>query len=476
MSPIMDKVWDLAGVGFGPANLSIAVGYENRCRKKTVPENERLSAIFVEKRPNFDWHPGLLMDDAEMQISFLKDLITLRDPTSEFTFLNYLRSTGKLLDFANLRSFYALRTEFRDYLRWAASALSEYVLYGTTVINVEPNTVNGRVQSLTVHTRDASGGEARIFARNLAVAVGGTPRWPEWLDRRSCTSVFHSSEFLQALRATYPHPLQPYSFVVVGAGQSSAEMFRHLYATYPNAVITLVITGFALRPADDSEFANEIFDPTMVDLFYHSSDHERRKLMREYGNTNYAVVDPDLIRAIYKEIYLSKRTTGRLRLIRGRRLVDVEPLGNTSRLTLGSDGDGRRSVVDADGVFLGSGYEYARTPSIIRDLAPYFESDHAGDPVVKRDYSIKCTSNFQPRIFLQGPTEASHGLTSTLLSVLPFRADDILESIAQTFVSAIKERENPSDVIPRRPLANSTPMREGSGERRIVAKASSPQR
>jgi L-ornithine N5-oxygenase len=463
MSSIMDKVWDLAGVGFGPANLSIVVNYENRCRKKAIPENEKLSAIFVEKRPRFDWHPGLLMDDAEMQVSFLKDLITLRDPTSEFTFLNYLRSTGQLLEFVNLRSFYALRTEFRDYMRWVASALSEYVLYGTTVINVEPNTVNGRVHSLTVHTRDASGGEDRIFAKNLAVAIGGTPRWPKWLDKRPCSRVFHSSEFLQALRATYADTLQPYSFVVVGAGQSSAEMFRHLHASYPNAVITLVIAGFALRPADDSEFVNEIFDPTMVDFFYHSSDCERRKLMSEYDNTNYAVVDHDLIRAIYREIYLSKRTTGRLRLIRGHRLVDVEPLGNTSRLTLRSDGDGRKSVVDADGVFLGSGYEYARTPSIIRDLAPYFESDQAGDPIVKRDYSIKCTSNFQPRIYLQGPTEASHGLTSTLLSVLPFRADDILDSIAQTLKRAI-----PPDVAPERPLANPMPIRERSAEQRVV--------
>jgi lysine/ornithine N-monooxygenase len=127
-------------------------------------------------------------------------------------------------------------------------------------------------------------------------------------------------------------------------------------------------------------------------------------------------------------------------------------------------------------VFLGSGYEYARTPSIIRDLAPYFESDQAGDPIVKRDYSIKCTSNFQPRIFLQGPTEASHGLTSTLLSVLPFRADDILGSISQSFINATKERGSLTDVVAERPMANATPMREGSAEQRIVGRAGSRQR
>ena len=315
MSLMTDKVWDLAGVGFGPANLSIAVSYENSCRKKATVESDKISMIFLEKRPGFDWHPGLLIDDAEMQISFLKDLITLRDPTSEFTFLNYLRSTGGLLEFANLRSFYALRTEFRDYMRWAADTLSNYVAYGTAVTNVTPNTANGGVHSLTVHLRKADGREARITTRNLAVAVGGTPRWPEWLDRQSCTGVFHSSEFLQALKAKYPDALSPYRFVVMGAGQSSAEMFRHLYASYPNAVVTLVIAGFALRPADDSEFVNEIFDPTMVDVFYQWPDCQRRKLLDEYANTNYAVADPGLISAIYKDMYLSKRMTGRLRLI-----------------------------------------------------------------------------------------------------------------------------------------------------------------
>jgi len=439
MSLMINKVWDLAGVGFGPANLSIAVSYENSCRKLATVESDKLAMIFLEKKPSFDWHPGLLIEDAEMQISFLKDLITLRDPTSEFTFINYLRSTGGLIEFANLRSFYALRTEFRDYMRWAADAVSDYVAYGTAVTNVTPNSSNGRVESLTVHIRKADGRETRIITRNLAVAVGGTPRWPEWLDRQSCTNVFHSSEFLQALKAKYPDPLSPYRFAVMGAGQSSAEMFRHLYTSYPNAVVTLVITGFALRPADDSEFVNEIFDPTMVDAFYDWPDCQRRKVLSEYANTNYAVADPSLIRAIYRDMYISKRVTERLQLIRGHRLVDVESHGSSSRLTLYSAADGRKSIVDADGVFFGMGYEYARTPSILRDLTEYFECDEANNPSVRRDYSIRCQAKFEPRIFLQGPTEASHGLTSTLLSVLPFRAEEILSSLTQPLPSAMVE-------------------------------------
>lgn len=46
-----------------------------------------------------------------MQVSFLKDLVTLRDPTSKFTFLNFMHKTGRLVDFFNLYTFLSLRTE-----------------------------------------------------------------------------------------------------------------------------------------------------------------------------------------------------------------------------------------------------------------------------------------------------------------------------------------------------------------------------
>lgn len=37
----------------------------------------------------------MLIDDATMQVSFLKDLVTLRNPASEFSFLCYLQSKGR---------------------------------------------------------------------------------------------------------------------------------------------------------------------------------------------------------------------------------------------------------------------------------------------------------------------------------------------------------------------------------------------
>ena len=69
--------YDVIGLGFGPANLAIAVALEEDRR---VRENG-LRYCFLEKKQAFEWHGGMLLDDSRMQISFLKDLATLRNPS-----------------------------------------------------------------------------------------------------------------------------------------------------------------------------------------------------------------------------------------------------------------------------------------------------------------------------------------------------------------------------------------------------------
>lgn len=88
-SPIGDngRVLDLAGVGFGPSNLALAVALREA--------DAGLAVRFLEKRGRFVWHGNMLLDGSRMQISFLKDLVSLRDPTSRYSFLNF----GGLCDY-----------------------------------------------------------------------------------------------------------------------------------------------------------------------------------------------------------------------------------------------------------------------------------------------------------------------------------------------------------------------------------------
>ena len=67
-------VLDLVGVGFGPSNLALGILLEEE--NTTREPASRTTARFLEKQPHFGWHDGMLLPGTDMQISFLKDLVT----------------------------------------------------------------------------------------------------------------------------------------------------------------------------------------------------------------------------------------------------------------------------------------------------------------------------------------------------------------------------------------------------------------
>ncbi|MFD1692318.1 SidA/IucD/PvdA family monooxygenase [Azotobacter chroococcum] len=93
---------------------------------------------------------------------------------------------------------------------------------------------------------------------------------------------------------------------VLGSGQSAAEIYSDLAGRYPQAEISLVMRAQAMRPADDSPFVNEIFDPAFTDVVYRQPQPERRQLIRSLSHTNYSVVNLDLIESIYQDLYQQK--------------------------------------------------------------------------------------------------------------------------------------------------------------------------
>ncbi|MDW2775985.1 SidA/IucD/PvdA family monooxygenase [Pseudomonas sp. BEA3.1] len=48
-----------------------------------------LDALFIDKQQDYHWHGETLATQSELQISFLKDLVSLRTPTSPYSFVNY---------------------------------------------------------------------------------------------------------------------------------------------------------------------------------------------------------------------------------------------------------------------------------------------------------------------------------------------------------------------------------------------------
>ncbi|MFD9191236.1 lysine N(6)-hydroxylase/L-ornithine N(5)-oxygenase family protein [Streptomyces phaeochromogenes] len=416
-------VHDLIGIGFGPSNVAMAIALgEHNAR---AGEQEAITAHFFEQQPCFGWHRGMLIDDATMQVSFLKDLVTLRNPASEFSFLCYLKSKGRLIDFINHKNLFPLRVEFHDYLEWAAAQVEDAVSYGHEVVGVAPVVRDGVVEHLEVTVRSAEG-LAVHRARNLVLGTGMRPLMPEGVETGD--RVWHNSELLAKVDRL--EGTSPSRFIVVGAGQSAAENVAYLHRRFPEAEVCAVFSRYGYSPADDSSFANRIFDPAAVDEYFAAPENVKRRLMDYHGNTNYSVVDIDLIEDLYRQTYQEKVLgTERLRFLNVSRLTDVKETQDTARATVTSLVTGEETLLDADVVVFATGYSPADPLGLLGEVADHCLRDDEGRVRVERDYRIVTDPELRCGIYLQGGTEHTHGITSSLLSNTATRVGEILDSL-----------------------------------------------
>lgn len=295
-------VHDLIGVGFGPSNIALAIALQERAQAQGA-----LEVLFLDKQGDYRWHGNTLVSQSELQISFLKDLVSLRNPTSPYSFVNYLHKHDRLVDFINLGTFYPCRMEFNDYLRWVASHFQEQSRYGEEVLRIEPMLSAGQVEALRVISRNADGEELVRTTRALVVSPGGTPRIPQvFRALKGDGRVFHHSQYLEHMAKQPCSSGKPMKIAIIGGGQSAAEAFIDLNDSYPSVQADMILRASALKPADDSPFVNEVFAPKFTDLIYSREHAERERLLREYHNTNYSVVDTDLIERIYGVFYRQK--------------------------------------------------------------------------------------------------------------------------------------------------------------------------
>jgi L-ornithine N5-monooxygenase len=414
---------DVVGIGFGPSNLALAIAV----REHNSGSAPRLDARFLEKQATFGWHRGMLLDDATMQVSFLKDLVTQRNPASRFTFLSYLHDRGRLADFINHKTLFPLRAEFHDYFTWAAERFEDEVTYDAEVLSVSPVAApGGDVTALDVVSREG-GRLVTRRARNLVVGTGLRPRLPEGVT--GSERVWHTSDLLHRLPGV--RGTRPRRFVVLGAGQSAAEAVATLHTEFPDAEVCAVFSRYGYSPADDSSFANRIFDPAAVDEFYHAPDDVKRQLMGYHGNTNYSVVDVDLIDDLYRRVYREKVLgRPRLRMLNMSRLERVTDGSGGATAVVTSLATGEVTTIEADVVVCATGYHQADPYAILGDdIATLCHRDAEGRPRVTRDYRLEAEPRLRAGIYLQGGTEHTHGISSALLSNTAVRVGEIIDSV-----------------------------------------------
>lgn len=420
-------VYDVVGVGFGPSNLSLAVALD----ELRGAEGRALTARFFERQVSFGWHRNMLLPAAKMQVSFLKDLVTFRNPHSRFSFVSYLHEMNRLAWFVNNCDFFPTRAEFHGYLEWVAANFVDQVTYDAsiTAISVPTEVAPGDpVDRMRVHV---AAGSARaetltVDTRNIVLGTGLVPRMPSGLTRDD--RVWHSSEFLDRFQRRDTAKLN--RVVVVGAGQSAAELARYVYDSVPHATVTAIIPSYGYSIADNTPFANRVFDPDAIDDYYYGDEGSKDAFWHYHKNTNYAVVDSDVIRDLHRKTYdEAVGGASRLRFVALSRVNGVRRHGDGVVVSVHSLASDRSHEIGADLVICATGYEPMEIKDMLGPLDGYCLRDDRGRYRIERDYRITTTANLRCGIYLQGGMEHTHGLSSSLLSNLAVRGGDISQSI-----------------------------------------------
>ncbi|OGE55192.1 hypothetical protein PENARI_c005G00002 [Penicillium arizonense] len=438
-----DEMHDLLCVGFGPASLAIGIALNDAMDPGlgASQTNFKPKVTFLEKQNQFAWHSGMLVPGSRMQISFVKDLATMRDPRSSFTFLNYLHHKNRLIHFTNLGTFLPARVEFEDYMRWCAKRFDNVVNYGEEVVEVVPGQTDasGVVDYFTVVSRNTGTGEITSRnARKVVIAIGGKAKMPPGFPQDP--RIMHSSKYCTALPKMLNNDMAPYNIAVVGGGQSAAEIYHDLHRRYPNSRTTLILRDSALRPSDDSPFVNEIFNPERVDKFYGMSADERKKRIATEKATNYSVVRLELIEEIYNDLYLQRvenpdETQWQQRILPETKVARIEHHNPSSRMRIHvksvNNETESKEVLDVDALMVATGYlrdAHEEMLEQVRSLRPAGAT--AWNP--GRDYRVSLDGakvSAQAGIWLQGCNEKTHGLSDSLLSVLAVRGGEIVASV-----------------------------------------------
>lgn len=425
------EVLDILGVGFGPSNLAIAIA-----RQEMAPE---LSTLFLERRATFGWHELMLFDTATMQVNFLKDLVSFRNPRSHFTFVNFLHNQERLASFTNLQTLFPRRTEFHQYLSWCAAHFDGRVRYGTTATEIETVLHNGEL--LFRVSAEGPNGPEHHLARNISYCGGLRPRIPFPVAGEG--RVSHGYNLLRDIENHAPDS----HYAVVGAGQSAAEITELLYQR--GARVTAIASRFGYMPADDSPFVNEIFDPEQVDVLFQTPDEMRSKIFEMHAATNYSGVDLDLLKSLYAEWYHDKVCgKNRFDFKRMTRVISATHTDSGVCLEVEDGLKSTRSTLTVDHLICATGFEPRSVLDLFtEDLCRRVRMHESGAPVFDRNYALDMELDPGLAVYAPHMSERQHGLTATLLSNMAVRSGEIVESI-------VARRARPFTTRPEREIAN----------------------
>lgn len=409
---------DFIAIGLGPFNLSLA---------SLLHEKTELNYLFFEKKAQFDWHAGMQLPNTVLQVPFMADLVSMVDPTSPLSFLNYLKSQQRLYKFYFLEQPHIPRREYNHYCQWVADQLG-HIQYQSTV-----KAIYAKNEGFEVVV-EQGGRFIRYLCRNLVIGSGNQPYLPECLrklQQQAREKCIHSADYL-----THKKDKLKGNVVVLGSGQSSAEVFLDLFDQQyqhdcvPTANFKLhwLTRSNGFFPMEYAPLGLEHFSPNYTQHFYRLSETQKAAQLKDQSLL-YKGISAKTIREIYQKLYhRSIASAAQATHLHAQiQLLDAELLESQQiRLSLEHTVTKQRFYMDVDFVVASTGY-YSPEFSFFKYLKPLITKDQEGRWKVSQDYRLQHTA--MGEIYVQNQEMHSHGVGTPDLGLGAFRAATIANQL-----------------------------------------------
>lgn len=418
----MSQHYHLIGVGIGPFHLSLAALLDK------VKDHE---FKFFDQKPHFQWHPELLFSDADMQTSYLKDLVTAVDPTSPHSFLNYLVQNGLFYTFMNTNRKVITRQEFEVYCRWVSQNIQGPLSFNSSVEEIEfvdnkfVVTANGEKQTST----------------HLSIATGLTPRIPEFAKSFIGSNVFHAKSPL-----LMSQDFSNKKVLIIGGGQTGVEIFRNgIQGKWGKpAEIKLFSRRQNLEPLDESPFTNEYFNPHYVEQFF-SIDHKEKagivqsQKLASDGNT------PQYLELLYNDLYRLnhiEKNTKLAKILPKRTLIGIEKnAAGGYKAIFDNSFLYEKESFDADIIILSTGF-VSTLPPVLNKIKHLLELDTEQRFKLDRSFRVKWKGPAENKIYALNFSRHLHGIAEPQTSLMAWRSATIINDLMD------KEIYRPQQVVP----------------------------
>ena len=409
---------DFIAIGLGPFNLSLA---------SLLHEKTELNYLFFEKKAQFDWHAGMQLPNTVLQVPFMADLVSMVDPTSPLSFLNYLKSQQRLYKFYFLEQPHIPRREYNHYCQWVADQLG-HIQYQSKV-----KAIYAKSEGFEVVV-EQGGRFIRYLCRNLVIGSGNQPYLPECLrklQQQVPEKCIHSAEYL-----THKKGKLKGNVVVLGSGQSSAEVFLDLFdqqyqhdgVAAADFKLHWLTRSNGFFPMEYTPLGLEHFSPNYTQHFYRLSETQKAVQLKDQALL-YKGISAKTIREIYQKLYHRSIASAiqATHLHAQIQLLDAELLESQQiRLSLEHTVTEQRFYMEVDFVVASTGY-YSPEFSFLKYLKPLITTDQAGRWTVSQDYRLQHTA--MGEIYVQNQEMHSHGVGTPDLGLGAFRAATIANQL-----------------------------------------------